>query len=358
MFSNEVKIGILTVVAIALTIWGFTFLKGKNLFSDTKIYKVQYNDVSGLSKSADVLLSGYKVGMVSELYLNPENPKTIIAELDINGDVNLPKGTKAVLASGGLMEGMVVVLKSEGFCTGADCLQEGDSMEGRKLGIIESTLGINLDDYMGQAKTDMDSMMDDLNKRIADPNNDALAATTLRNIQETTENLKTLTNKLDVLMGSAVGKFDKILNNMESLTSNIEKDNQKITGILDNALTLTGNLKQLDLQKTVGGVDGTLDKVNGTLTGADAALSQLKTSLASADTALNDVNEILAKLKNGEGTIGYLLEDDKLVKDLESTLATFNKLGKDFDEKPYNFMPFKSRKRVMKNRKKDAEEGL
>ncbi len=358
MFSNEVKIGILTVVAIGLTIWGFTFIKGKNLFSDTKIYKVVYNDVSGLTKSAPVLLSGYKVGMVNDIYLNPDNPKTVIAELDINGDVMVPKETKASLASGGLMEGMVVILESEGFCSGPDCLAEGSFLKGRKVGMVESMLGIDLDEYLDQAKGDLDGMMGDLNKRVADPNNDALAAVTLRNIQETTENLKQLTQKLDVLIGSSVGKFDAILNNMESLTGNLEKDNQKITGILDNAVTLTQNLKSLDLQKTVSGVDGTLGKVNGTLNGADDALLQLKTSLVSADEAIKDVNKLIVDLKEGEGTISTLLNDDKLVKDLESTLQTFNELGRDFDEKPYNFMPFKSRKRVLKNRKKDAEEGL
>ncbi len=358
MFSNEVRIGILTVVAIALTIWGFTFIKGKNLFSNTKIYKVVYNDVSGLSNSAPVLLSGYKVGIVNDLYLNPDNPKTVVAELDIKGDIMIPKGTKASLTSGGLMEGMVVVLESEGFCSGPDCLEEGSFLLGRKVGMVESMLGIDLNEYMENAKGDLDGMMDNLNKRVANPENDALAAVTLRNIQQTTENLKQLTQKLDVLIGSSVGKLDNILENMESLTGNLENGNAKITGILDNAVTLTSNLKQLDLQKTISGVDGTLGKVNGTLSGADTALEQLKSSLVSADNAIKDVNSLITQINSGEGTIGYLLTDDKLVKDLESTLATFNNLGRDFNDKPYNYMPLKSRKRVIKNRKKDEEEGL
>ncbi len=358
MLSNEVRIGILTVVAVGLAIWGFTFLKGKNLFSDTKVYKVVYNDVSGLTKSAPVLISGYKVGMVNDIYLNPANPKQVIAELDIKGDVLVPEGTQALLTSGGLMEGMVVVLESKGHCSGEDCLPEGGFLVGRKVGMVESMLGVNLNEYVDKAKGDMDGLMDDLNKRIADPNNNAIAAKTLRNVQQTTENLKELTEKLDALMGASVGKFDKILDDMQSLTSNLERNNHKITSIMDNAVTLTGNLKQLDLQKTVNGVDGTLDKVGGTLTGADEALAQLKSSLVTADAAIKDVNEIMAKIKNGEGTIGYLLEDDKLAKDLESTLTTFNELGTNLDKKPYLYIPFKKRKRYYKYKKQDEAEGL
>ena len=110
--SNEIKIGILAVIAIGLSVWGFNFIKGKNLFSNSTIYKVEYEDVTGLTKSAPVFLRGYRVGIVSDLYLNPDNPNTVIAVLDVDDDLNIPKDTKAALASGGLMSGQVVVLNS------------------------------------------------------------------------------------------------------------------------------------------------------------------------------------------------------------------------------------------------------
>ena len=52
---------------------------------------------------------------------------------------------------------------------------------------------------------------------------------------------------------------------MEALTNNLEQSNGKITQILDNAATLTGNLSKMDLNKTLNKVDGTLSKVDGTL---------------------------------------------------------------------------------------------
>ena len=49
--SNEVKVGILALVSIALLIIGFRFLKAKDIFNHTpKLYAV-FKTVGGLEKS-------------------------------------------------------------------------------------------------------------------------------------------------------------------------------------------------------------------------------------------------------------------------------------------------------------------
>ncbi len=357
MFSNEVKIGILTVVAIGLTVWGFNFIKGKNLFSSSTIYKVKYSDVSGLSNSAPVLINGLKVGIVSDMYPDADDAKKIIVELDVQNEFDIPKTTTAAITSGGLMSGNVVVLEREGFCKGADCAQSGAFIKGRRVGMVESFIGVDPSEYAGQMKGDVNDLLDSLNMRVADESNDAIAAKTLRDVQKTTENLRQLTGKLDLLLGNSAGKFNSIMNDMQSMTSNLQKSNSKISEILNNSAALTNNLKQIDMNATVGKVNGTLGVVDNTLVEAESALAQIKSSLATADKALNDVNSLVTKLNNGEGTLGYLLTDDKLAKDLEVTLNKVSELSQNLDEKPYNYIPFKKRKKVLKYRKMDEAEG-
>lgn len=355
--SNEIKIGILAVIAIGLSVWGFNFIKGKNLFSSSTVYKVEYKDVTGLTKSAPVFLRGYRVGIVSDLYLNPDKPSTVIAELYVDDDLNIPKDTKAALVSGGLMDGQIVVLEFEGFCDGPDCAQPGDMLQGRKIGMVESLLGVDPSIYVNQVRSDLPGMLDTMNQRIANPNNDAVLAKTMRDVQETTENLKLLTGKLDRMIGASAGKFDNILEDMSSMTGNLEKSNGQITEILNNTADLTDKLSKVDVNRTLNKVDGTLSKVDGTLTEADAAMTQIKSSLETADKALKDVNAIVAKINNGEGTIGYLLTDDQLAKDVEETLKSVSDLSTNLMEKPYEIIPFKSRRKFYKNKKKDERDG-
>lgn len=353
--SNEIKIGILAVVAIGVTIWGVNFILGQNLFSSSKTYKVEYKDVTGLSKSAPVLLRGYRVGVVKDLYLNPENPATVIAELNVDGDIQVPRNTRAVLASGGLMGGNVVVLEFNSFCNGNDCAKEGDYLAPKKMGLVESMLGVDLTEYANGIKKDFPSMLDSLNSSIANPNNDAIIAKTLRDLQQTTENLRELTGKIDQLVGVSTHKFDRILTDVESVTNNLKQSNSQITGVLNNASTLTQNLAQVNINKPLHQLEETLTQINGTLSQADGAIGNVSNTLVSADAALKNVDGLVTKLNEGEGTIGRLITSDEMARDLEKTLKEVGELAKNLNEKPYDFIPFKSRRKVLKYRKLDEK---
>ena len=62
--KNEVKVGLLTIVALALLIVGFNFLKGRDFFnSSPKIYAV-FSKLGSLAKSNEVKINGLTVGTV------------------------------------------------------------------------------------------------------------------------------------------------------------------------------------------------------------------------------------------------------------------------------------------------------
>ncbi len=66
--SKELKTGIVAIVVIAIFIWGYNFLKGQNLFdTDTRYFKVEYDNISGLTKASFVTINGLKVGKVDKI---------------------------------------------------------------------------------------------------------------------------------------------------------------------------------------------------------------------------------------------------------------------------------------------------
>ena len=70
--SNETKIGLLAIIAIALSIWGYKFVRGKNILVKSNIYFVEYTDVDQLKTSSPVLINGFQVGVVADIYLKPD----------------------------------------------------------------------------------------------------------------------------------------------------------------------------------------------------------------------------------------------------------------------------------------------
>ncbi len=65
--SKEVKTGILVVVTIGIFVYGFNFLKGKDIFSSREIYYAIYPNISGIGEGNPVQVNGFKVGRIKKV---------------------------------------------------------------------------------------------------------------------------------------------------------------------------------------------------------------------------------------------------------------------------------------------------
>ena len=100
--SNEIKIALLAVVAIALSIWGIKFIKGKNLLTRSNLYYVEYEDALSIQTSSSVVIQGVNVGFVADVKLQKGSEKVLVT-LDLNKDLEVPKGTRAEIFANGFM---------------------------------------------------------------------------------------------------------------------------------------------------------------------------------------------------------------------------------------------------------------
>ena len=97
LFSKEVKIGLTGVIALCLLIYGINYLKGIEMFKPTNYFYVKFKNVNGLTKSSPVFADGYRVGIVSDLHYDYTQPGNVIAEIDIDPELRIPKGSTAEL---------------------------------------------------------------------------------------------------------------------------------------------------------------------------------------------------------------------------------------------------------------------
>src|SRR5688572_19946173 len=108
--SNEFKIGLMAIVVIGFSIWGYTFLRGKNLLNVANVYYVRYLDIDQLAVTSPVLIRGYQVGTVSEVKLD-DDLQTIIVTLDIEKGIRIPKDAVALVTNVSIMGGKAVELQ-------------------------------------------------------------------------------------------------------------------------------------------------------------------------------------------------------------------------------------------------------
>lgn len=289
-FTKEVKIALAAILGIVVLFYGLKFLKGLTVFSTDDSYYIAFEDVSGLSSSSPVYANGYRVGVVKGIDYDYSLRQKIIAVMDLDNQMRLPKGTRAEIDSDLLGNIRINLILGD---NPADLLEEGDTIPGNKNeGMMAKVAGMvpAIEAMMPK----LDSILVNLNALLADP----ALRNTLHNVEGMTGNLDATTRELRTLSAS--------------LNREVPTMMQKTNGVLDNTQQLTANLAAIDV----------------------AAMT------ASVNQTLANVNEMTQKLNSNEGTLGLLMRDASLYNRLNNTVADADSLMIDLKAHPKRYVHF------------------
>ena len=330
--SREVKIGILALVAILGSVWGYSFLKGRNLLTNSYTFYAKFDNIEQMPISAPVLVSGYQVGTVSKVDLDPADMKTVIVQMDVEKNFNIPSNTVASLVSLGLMGQKGISLEMSGPCSGADCAKSGDYLKSRVVSMMEGMFGENtMSDVFKGMGDGIGSAFDTINQRLTDPNNDGRLTSILKNIDNLSAALIQTSENLNGLIYSTNKNLGSLATNMNAVVGNLEKNNSSIEAILTNAAGVTGQLNDSDIK-------GAVTKLGSTMSSADQALVSLDETLKGLDNTLANFEKIAADIHNGKGTMGKLVNDKALYDNLSRTSVNLDLLLQDFRLNPKRYV--------------------
>lgn len=318
--KNEVKVGILAVIAIALLFWGFNFLKGKNVLSSNYTVTATFKNVDGLNIAAPVTIKGYKVGAVTKIFPTPDYAGVVV-EMNLDNTAKVPKDAIAVLVQPSLMGGKEVSLKFVGDC-GSNCLEDGDKLMGDVSGMLDGILDV-AEPYMGKLDTLLGNITD-----LTEDQQGQLNAT-FKDLQGVINNVKVLTDLVNNLMVSSSANIAVTMSNLKQITGNIKDNNKEITGMLQNVNTITKQVKDADIGSTV-------DAAKSVLNTMDARVADLKTTMDKANEALANVNK-LVDLSNQNGLVAALFNDPEFKGDVEETIKNINLLVEDIRLHPERY---------------------
>ena len=297
-FTKEVGIGILVILGTLMSVFSYNYLKGINLFEKTRTFKIIYTKVDGLSPSNPVTLNGYKIGKVQKINFNPNDTKELIVDVIIENAVKFSKTSKAELYETGLIGGKAIAIIPD-YDNNA-IAESGDYL----IGNVKPGLTDLVNQIMPQIQLQLEAVM-------------KKAEIVLSNIntlfdEETKESLKSSLDNFSSLTNSLADTFENI--------NNLVKDNSpNLTTAIDNLNTTFLNTK--DISNSISEVD-----LNSILTNLDSTMSNL--------------NNITNKLNQGEGTVGKLIYDDALFKNLDNATKNLEKLIEDIKLNPKRYIHF------------------
>lgn len=303
--SNETKVGILAAFAIAIFIIGYNFLKGNDIFSRENEFYAKYDKVDGLAVSKPVLVNGYQIGRVSALTLQPNGQ--ILVQFKIDPQYEVPNNTIARLESTDLLGSKAVIFDLGSSPTYAI---DGDTLNAN----VQQNIMDQMEPVQKKAQivvARLDSVLSSVNN-ILSPNFQNNVDRSFNSIARTLETLESTSKKVDGAVGIQTQRINNILANAESISGNLKNNNKQITDILSN-----------------------FNKVSD-----DIAKANFKETLENANKAVSDLQLTVSKINEGKGSIGLLLNDEKLYNNLNNAANNLDKLMVDVKSNPKRYVSF------------------
>lgn len=327
--SNETKVAILAIAAVALAIWGFKFLQGINVLTASKTFYVKYKNVQELRPSAPVFIQGLQVGMVKDIYIDQTDDQTIIAVLNIERGFDVPKDAVATITSPTFMGGRAIELVFYHPCDD-DCAESGDFLEGSSRSFLAGMIAPGeIDVYTERLRKGLAINIDSL----AEANPESIAGS-IEALDNSLKNIELMTSKINRLLDATTSSLALTAENAAVFSQTLSGNKEEISHILSNLDTLSRQLKD-------AGLDQSSKKARETLDTLTANIANLRHTLNSATKTISRVDTLAQNLVQGKGLAGKMLTDEQLSEDLERTIRHTQLLIQDLRLNPKRYTTLK-----------------
>jgi phospholipid/cholesterol/gamma-HCH transport system substrate-binding protein len=285
------------ITSIILFIWGFNFLKGRDLF--TKEFKIlaYFDNVEGLSQASQVTFNGLPIGQVRSITYDAVKNKHLV-EMKVNKDYPISKTSVAKIYEPGFISGkqLMIVPNFEDKTQ----VVNGDIIKGEiEVGAISKVIN-----SLEPLEKQIEKLITNANELVVNVNG-ILDANAKQNIQSSLSNLNKTLEDFSVVAKDAKGLLS---NNKTSINNSI----QNLESTTGNFKTFSKNLTELELKKIA---------------------DNLQTTLATVDQLMKD-------LEQGKGSMGKLLKDDRLYNNLSGASRELELLLADFKAQPKRYVNF------------------
>ena len=293
--TREIKTAILVIASILLFIWGYSFLKGRDLFTNYKTFYVEYESVEGLAKSAPVTLNGLIIGKVNNIAID-EKTGRLLVELQLKTDFPISKSSIASIYEPGFIGGKQIAIYP-------NFNDKTLAVDGQKLqGEVKSGLTDKVGDQLAPLQEKFERLMTNTDKLVSGINNVL--------DKSGQENLRISLAELS----KTVEQFHKASLSMNTL---LDDNKAQIKGVVTNFNKISGNFSQISDSLNKADLGKTIKNLNNTLAKVDI---------------------IVSGLESGKGSMGKLLQDEAFYENIKATTKELELLVQDIRLAPTRYV--------------------
>jgi phospholipid/cholesterol/gamma-HCH transport system substrate-binding protein len=298
--SKELKIGIIVTSIVVGFVWGFNFLKGHDLFNGkARFFNVEYSNIGGLTRASAVTLNGLKVGKVSDIILDESIGKKgqLIVTFSVENDFEFSKNSVVRIYSPNPLanSNLAIIPNYEG-----ETALSGDTLQGE----IEESLFTSIGERLDPLQTKIESAI--------------VKADTLFSGINKVLNEETI-NSVNASVSNIAALIYDLRQTVKSVNSIVTENQENLKSTISNAKDITDNFSKVSQNLSAVDIDNIVKK---------------------AENAVDNFNELSKKLNSTDGSIGKLMNDDKLYNNIEAATKELEQLLRDLKLNPKRYVHF------------------
>ncbi|NUM51197.1 MAG: MCE family protein [Flavobacteriales bacterium] len=324
-FKKEIIVGFTVLLAIGLLAWGANYLKGTNLFAVGKSYYAVYPKVDGLAEAGPVMYNGYKVGTINEIYFHPSYNGTIVVRFSVNEKgLKLKKDAIATIKSADILGTKAIDLHPG---ISQIILKPGDTL----LASIDKTLTEEVNAQILPLKVKVESLIGSLDTAITKItsvfNEGGDLDESFASIKRSMQTFEKTAKRIDTLFKNESGNIAGIIQHVRGISANLDKNGDKLTNVIKNFSSLSDSLAAADIAGTINNTKKAMEQLTG----------------------------IMEKINKGEGSMGMLMHNDTLYRNLAAASRDLDLLMEDMRLHPGRYVRFSVFGKKDKSYKGDAK---
>ncbi len=303
-FLTPVKVGVLAILAMGGFFYAVHQVQQGGLGGgDTYGVNANLKNVLGLAKRSRVVMAGIDVGYIDGIELMEDGRAKL--KLRIRDDVQLYRDASLSKISESLLGDKLITLNA-GQDTDHPMADGGQILD---KNVNEGTEMSAVFDKLGQITSNINDVTVSLKKMIGSMERDDALGGVMTRMNEIADNVAKLTERVNTTVVRGSKQIDRILSDVAGVTSGTR---ERYSEILDNVAVVSADVRKLvnnvndivgqggeDWKESVGGIKESLEKVNR---------------------SLENLDNITRKINEGQGTVGRLINDDRVLSKAEGVL--------------------------------------
>lgn len=283
--ARHFRVGLFVILGIAGFFTILFLMTSPATFRGRYMLVTRVHDAQGIRKGDPVQMRGINIGRVHRFALEGDS---VLITLEVEGEWQVPSGSRSELLSGGILGGTVVSVVPG---PGPGALAPMTELPGAAVPGVFDSAG-DLADDAGDVLGRIQALLSD----------SAVAGA-----------------------GAAVSSLRDLLDELATVTASQADEVRSLLAALNRSA------------ENVEGITGA-EEWGRTLASADSALTGMSRTSRALEESVSSLNAVLARIERGEGTLGQLSANDSLYHSLDAAARSLKDLLDDLKANPSRYL--------------------